>query len=148
MSLEQWAYSNLAKDLPGLRQFGLKPTIYDAISWADPNYTKEYLDEYVWARPSFVPDATRWRKCVFSHAQQHKTPCVELWEIEDSNKVSKKKLEAIESWFFRIWDGEMYPQFELWVCDRWGNARFRVISTAEDHYGVSLVDFCEAKEAA
>lgn len=148
MSLEQWAFNNLAKDLPGLRKCGLKPTIYEAMKWASGGYDEEYLDECYWMRPNFVPDATRWRKCALGHALDRHTPCVELWEIEDSNKLTKEKLEAIDSWFFLVWDGCMHPQFELWVCDRWGNSRFRVISTAEDHYGMSLVDLCEVKEAA
>ncbi len=143
--MEQWAFNNLARDLPGLCKSGLKPTIYNAMSWV--NYSQETVDEW-WVRPNFVPDATRWRKCVFQHAQDRMTPCVELWEIEDSNKLTKKKLEDIERWMFLTWDGCMHPQLELWVCDRWGNSRFRVISTAEDHYGISLVDLCEAREAA
>lgn len=150
MSLEERARRQLAQDLPGLRKCGLRETMREAYRWIYPNSKKdedgiwtvgemERVEEY-WPAPNFVPDATRFRKCAFSHSPESLTPCVEIWEIEDTNPITSKKLDDIEHWMSWHWDGAMHPQFELWRANRWGQGRFRVISTAEDHYGVKLVD--------
>lgn len=150
MSLEERARNLLAKDLPGLRKCGLRQTMRDAYQWIYPGSQKtddgiwtvgemERVEED-WPRPPFIPDATRFRKCAFQHNQSSLTPCVEIWEIEDTNPITSQKLKDIETWMFWHWDGAMHPQFELWRTDRWGQGRYRILSTAEDHYGVKLIN--------
>ena len=71
-------------------------------------------------------------------------PIVEIWEIEDTSKVTHEKMEKIIEWWSWYFDGADIPFFELWTTDRWGNNRNKVWSDYEDIYGRSIETFIPA----
>jgi hypothetical protein len=144
MSIEEIAFRNLQKDMPDLRKSGLRKTLREALRWLCDNnlnckdYWGDWRDMLENMKISFVPDATKWRKVITPHGDI--TVVIELWEIEDTSKITKDKFDCIQM-FALNWDNyaAIDPSFELWVTDRWGNNRFCAFSSAKEIHNIELL---------
>lgn len=130
--IEDIAFANLQRDMPDIRKNKLKQTIWDSVRWAEGFGGEE---DFPLTKPWFVPDATRFRKCCFDDRPQEKRPVVEMWEIEDTSRITGEKWDKIMCWWEQNLDGEEIPFFEIWVTDRWGNNRNMVWADWRDVYG-------------
>ena len=138
--IERMAFEKLLKTMPDLKRSGLRKTIEDAVIWGYDG-SDDFDDETMsFGKPPFVPDATRFRKMMRDDGSKRE-PIVEIWEIEDTSKVTHEKMEKIIEWWNWYFDGADIPFFELWTTDRWGNNRNKVWSDYEDIYGRSIDTF-------
>lgn len=135
-TIEQIAFENLKKTYPDLVKNNLKKTTRDAMEWVGgPN---DYFD-LEWSSPGFIPDATRQRNHLLQRdvdGEKHyeRIAVVEIWEIEDTSKITSRKMQVIQDWWFREFDPRDYPFFELWTTDRWGNNRNMIWADWRDVY--------------
>jgi len=139
-TIEKMAFDKLVRIMPDLKRSGLRKCIDSAIRWGyenDDYFSEELLHYQI---PTFVPDATRFRKMMRQDGSKRE-PIVEIWEIEDSSKITHEKMDRIFTWWANNFDGAEIPFFELWVTDRWGNNRNKVWSDYEDVYGRSPSTF-------
>jgi len=145
-TIEKMAFDKLVKLMPDMKRSGLRKCIDSAIRWGYENddYFSEELLHY--EIPTFIPDATRFRKCARLDRPEKRQPIVEIWEIEDTSKITHEKMDRIFTWWINNFDGAAIPFFELWVTDRWGNNRNKVWSDYEDVYGRNINTFipCES----
>jgi len=135
-TIERIAFDRLAKAVPNLRKNGLSKTINEALHWVaetDDVFLEDALD---YCTPTFVPDGTRLRKCKYVECGS-RAPIIEIWEIEDTSKITSDKMDKIEKWWFNNFEGRL-PFFELWVTDRWGNNRNKV--WADYEYGHNMTE--------
>ena len=140
-TIEKMAFDKLVKIMPDLKRSSLRSTIESAIKWGYEN-NDYYSDELLnFEKPTFVPDATRFKKTVRIDNPEQREPIIEIWEIEDSSKITHEKMDNILGWWMDNFDGAAIPFFELWVTDRWGNNRNKVWSDYEDVYGRSPSTF-------
>lgn len=139
-TIERMAFNKLATIMPDLKRSGLRSTIEAAIRWGHDE--ENYFDDELLAfeKPPFIPDATRFRKMIRSGGSKRE-PIVEIWEIEDSSKITHDKMEKMLEWWSHCFDGAAIPFFELWTTDRWGNNRNKVWSDYEDIYGRRIETF-------
>ena len=138
-TIEKMAFDNIAKSIPNLRKNGLKKTINEAIAWANETAEIEELvvkDPHEYWTPPFVPDGSRLRKMRYAKCGG-RCPIVEMWEIEDTSKITSEKMDKITNWWFNNFEGEL-PFFELWVTDRWGNNKNKV--WADYEYGYEMTE--------
>ena len=126
------AFQKLIKSMPDLRKNGLRKTINEALHWASEENDVDLIDALEYQTPSFVPDGTRLKKCRYAECGR-RAPIVEMWEIEDTSKITTEKMHKIEVWWLNNFEGYL-PFFELWVTDRWGNNRNKVWSDYEFGY--------------
>jgi hypothetical protein len=143
-TIEKMAFDKLVKIMPDLKRSSLKTTICDAIKWGygDSDYFDDELLRF--GKPPFVPDATRFRK-MMREGGSKREPIVEIWEIEDSSKITHEKMDRIFTWWAHNFDGAEIPFFELWTTDRWGNNRNKVWCDY-DEYNRSIdtfVPYCD-----
>lgn len=139
--IEDIAFQNLRRDMPDLRKNKLRQTIWDAVAWGIGSDDLE--DAPRLTKPDFVPDATRFRKCCLADDPTEKRPIVEMWEIEDTSRITGEKWDKIMCWWELNLDGEEIPLFEIWVTDRWGNNRNMVWADWRDVYGDGAESFIE-----
>ena len=139
-TIERMAFDRLSKIMPDLKRSSLRKTIEESIKWGYDG--SDYYDDELlrFGKPPFVPDATRFRKMMRDDGSKRE-PIVEIWEIEDSSKVTSEKMYKIVEWWSWYFDGAEIPFFELWTTDRWGNNRNKVWSDYEDVYGRSIDTF-------
>ena len=148
-TIEQIAFENLKKTYPDLVKNNLKKTTRDAMEWVGgPN---DYFD-LEWTAPRFIPDATRlrkhlWQRDVDGEKHYERIAVVEIWEIEDTSKITSRKMEVIQDWWFYAFDPRGYPLFELWTTDRWGNNRNMIWADWRDAYDLESSKFIAYSEA-
>ena len=133
-TIEKMAFDRLAKSIPDLRKNGLRKTINEALHWAAETDDVCLIDALEYRTPNFVPDGTRLKKCKYAECGR-RAPIIEMWEIEDTSKITSEKMDKIKTWWFNNFEGYL-PFFELWVTDRWGNNRHKV--WADYEYGYDM----------
>jgi len=142
-TIEQIAFENLKRTFPDLVKNNLKKTIRNAMEWVAGDI--DYFDSE-WSAPGFIPDATRFRKHLLTRdvngeKYHERIAVVEIWEIEDTSKITSHKMHVIQDWWFREFDPRDYPFFELWTTDRWGNNRNMIWADWRDAYDRNSSDF-------
>jgi hypothetical protein len=121
MSLEKFARERLMRDLPGFRKNGLNYWL----KHINKDHCLEGMAES--KNHGFVPDGTRFRKDVGAFDPNDPTQCftLELWEIEDTWKLTAEKLDRIERLAHNLFD-LAWIFTEVWVCNRYGSGREKV----------------------
>jgi hypothetical protein len=124
MSLEAFARERLQRELIGFRKNGLK-------HWLRHIARERDMDEMEKATFRFIPDGTRLRRQpAFNPRCEPWDVTLELWEIEDTSKLTMDKLGAMFVFAHDLFD--VSSTFtEVWVCDRYGLNRQRVFDVRE-----------------
>jgi hypothetical protein len=139
---ESFALKKLTSKLPGLRKCGLRPTLREAVKsfyneafdiWGVAAQIDLRISDLNTSRrtgqrpaPGFIPDATK----VFY------PETIQIFEIEDSIKISPEKLETIKWWDYSVWDQfDCSFYTELYSVNRYGTSAILIYSL--DHDSVS-----------
>jgi hypothetical protein len=145
MSLEKFARERLMRDLPGFRKNGLK-------HWLRVIDRVKFLEGMCDGNLGFIPDGTRLRRQP-PHNKEYLVQdewdkwdiTLELWEIEDTWKITEAKMGSIQMMAHDLFD--MSTVFtEIWICNRYGTGKEKIWDIRDEIDGGGKMDFHEPSE--